>query len=117
MLYLISATLPWLVLALVVGLVVGWMTHETGKGRRITEEVWFVVAIFVFCVGLAALHLLPGRTGLWLDMGLVIFAGYVLGCFLGHVARLPFDLTVAGRRMRAEDATRAAAGVKNIWRL
>jgi hypothetical protein len=51
------------------------------------------VAVFVAALILAsAFHLAPGRAGYWLDLGLVMFAVYVVGCAMGSWLR---DLVVS----------------------
>lgn len=44
--------------------------------------------------GLSLFHLVPGRPGYWLDLGLVIFAVYLIGCAVGSWLR---DRVVFGR--------------------
>ena len=82
--YDLSVLWGWLIWALLIGLIVGWMTW-----RRESEGPWFVggprAAAVAFVVGLvvAALKLFPGRLGFWLESGLFFFATYVIGCLLG----------------------------------
>ena len=109
MLHLTSLLSPWLFFALVIGIAVGSTTHEPGRGRRITAEVWLAAAVPVLCLGLVVFHVIPGRPGLWLEIGLAMFAAHLVGCLLGHALRIPFDATVAGRLIRAEEARLAAA--------
>lgn len=105
----------WLFAALLVGVGVGWLSHEPGRGHHLSEELWAVVAIWLLCLGLSLTELVPGRTGLWLDIGLMVFSVYGLGCIVGHLGRIPFDHTAAGRRMRAEEAERTARGETTFW--
>lgn len=88
MLYLTEFHSAWLLLALLLGGIVGWLSflHEkpgwSGAG-------WLRVGIPVFLIGLAvaAFKLLPGAAGYWLDLGLLFFGTYVIGCLLGSVLR------------------------------
>lgn len=47
--------------------------------------LWFKLLCLAFVIGLiiAALALLPGRPGLWLDTLLAFVGSYIIGCFLG----------------------------------
>lgn len=105
----------WLVVAALVGIGVGWLSHEPGRGIRVTEEVWAVAAVWALCLGLSLAEIVPGRTGLWLDIGLMVFTTYIAGGLVGHLGRIPFDRTAAGRRMRAEEADRIARGETTFW--
>jgi hypothetical protein len=83
MFYLIQFHWVWLLLALLLGVAIGWTTcGETSDGRFgswiSTAAVAFVVALIV-----GLLRLLPGRLGYWLDMALITFATYIVGCCIG----------------------------------
>ncbi|WP_174247522.1 hypothetical protein [Methylocapsa sp. S129] len=84
MIYDFSFLWIWLLLALIVGLVVGWITNARGpQGRWFFG--WFRLALIVFVIGLlvAWLHWLPGRLGFWLETALFFFAAYIVGCLIG----------------------------------
>src|SRR5215475_13726060 len=74
----------WLIVALGIGLVVGWRTYLNTPRRNWGDE-WIVLGALAFVVGVivAALKLLPGRYGLWLEIALLMMAVYIVGCFLG----------------------------------
>jgi hypothetical protein len=74
----------WLIAALGIGLLVGWRTYLNAP-RRNWRDGWIIWGALAFVIGVvvAALKLLPGRYGLWLEIALLMFAFYVVGCFLG----------------------------------
>ena len=74
----------WLIAASGIGLVVGWRTYLDAP-RRNWRDGWIVWGALAFIIGVivAALKLLPGRYGLWLEIALLMIAFYVVGCFLG----------------------------------
>ncbi len=74
----------WLIAALGIGLVVGWRTYLDAP-RRNWRDGWILWGALAFVIGVivAALKLLPGRYGLWLEIALLMFAFYIVGCFLG----------------------------------
>ena len=74
----------WLIAASGIGLVVGWRTYLDAP-RRNWRDGWIVWGVLAFVIGVivAALKLLPGRYGLWLEIALLMIAFYVVGCFLG----------------------------------
>ena len=53
--------------------------------RRNWRDGWILWGALAFVIGVivAALKLLPGRYGLWLEIALLMFAFYIVGCFLG----------------------------------
>ncbi len=78
----------WLLVAALVGAVVGWMTYSDAPRRG-----WFAgwagwgAAAFVIGVIVAMLKLLPGRAGLWLEIALLMALLYIVGCFLGGMLK------------------------------
>jgi len=74
----------WLLAALGIGLVVGWRTYLDAP-RRNWRDGWIVWGALAFVIGVivAALKLLPGRYGLWLEIALLMVAFYIVGCVLG----------------------------------
>lgn len=74
----------WLIAALGIGLVVGWRTYLDAP-RRNWRDGWIIWGALAFAIGVivAVLKLLPGRYGLWLEIALLMFAFYIVGCFLG----------------------------------
>jgi predicted flap endonuclease-1-like 5' DNA nuclease len=85
--YLIQQYWFWLLAALVIGLVIGWITfapRSTSWWRG-----WVPVAVIAFVAGLllATTRMVPGVPGLWLDTALLFFTTYIGGCFLGSWLR------------------------------
>jgi len=74
----------WLVVALSIGVVVGWRTYSDAP-RRNWFGGWIPWGALVVLIGfiVAVLKLLPGRYGLWLEIALMMTACYIVGCFLG----------------------------------
>lgn len=106
MLYDISVLWIWLFAALGLGIIVGWATDKPGaQGPWLFG--WFRGALVAFAVGLvvAWLRWLPGKLGLWLEIALLDFAAYVVGCVLGGVFRLVF----------VTPRDRAAPGARPFW--
>ena len=87
MTYLISNLWGWMVVAAVLGLVVGWLTCRPAgaDGPANWFGGWLPWALAAAFVGLVAAMLawLPGRSGLWLETALLLFASYIVGCCLG----------------------------------
>jgi predicted flap endonuclease-1-like 5' DNA nuclease len=83
MLYLISQYALPLLIAALLGLLIGWLT--CGRVKRPLWSGWVPVGVLAFVIGLfiAVLKLLPGRFGLWLDTALLFVVAYILGCCLG----------------------------------
>jgi predicted flap endonuclease-1-like 5' DNA nuclease len=81
--YLTTTLIWWLLAALVLGLIVGWWAcRQTPRKEGLG---WLGIGAIIFLVGLiiAALKLIKGTTGLWLDTALLFFAAYIIGCCIG----------------------------------
>lgn len=77
----------WLLGALLLGLAMGWISvvqHGEGLSRKAAQAIAVVLAIVV---GVAIARVVPGRPGYWLDLGLVMFAAYLIGCTIGSALR------------------------------
>jgi len=85
--YLVHSLWLSLAIALVLGLAVGWLTASREPSPWFSG--WVPGGLVVAALGLLAaiLQLLPGRLGLWLDSALLLTALYIIGCFLGWLAR------------------------------
>ena len=87
MTYLFSTYWPWMLLALVLGGIVGFTSFlRSGSGWRPTAwPGWFKLLGLLFVVGLivAILKLLPGLLGHYLETALLFVGSYIVGCFLG----------------------------------
>lgn len=83
MMYLISQLWVWLLVALVLGLIIGWITcARQPETRWWTGWVpWGLTAFVVGCI-VAVLRLVPDRLGFMLDSALLLFASYFIGCCL-----------------------------------
>ncbi len=79
------ANIPgWLLGAFLVGAITGWMTFSNAQLGALFAG-WTRWAVVVFAIGViaAVLKLLPGRSGLWLELALLMSFVYVVGCFVG----------------------------------
>jgi len=88
MTYLFATYWLPLVLALLLGAVVGFYTFlriESTHWWPATPN-WLKASIVLFVIGLLAAFLrwLPGTSGLYLETALLLFAAYLIGCFLGN---------------------------------
>jgi hypothetical protein len=77
----------WLAGTLLLGLAMGWISvvqHGEGISKRAAQ----IVALALLAViGVAVARVVPGRPGYWLDLGLVMFAAYLIGCAIGSALR------------------------------
>jgi hypothetical protein len=113
MLFDLASYPGWLIAAVGIGLVVGWRTYVNAPRRwRGGWIIWGALA-FVISVIAAALKLLPGRYGLWLEIALLMFAFYVVGCFVGGSLKKLLGAHESGR----PGAMPAAADVRNGTKL
>lgn len=85
--YLISQFWLWLLVALAIGAVVGWMTFQ---GRD--DGFWRALVPWGILLGvgslIAVLRLFKDGTGFWVDLGMLLAGLYFIGCFLGYLLRL-----------------------------
>lgn len=87
MAYLVMFHWGWLLASFLLGLAMGWISVvQHGEGLSKVTSRWVVVLIAVL-VALAAARVVPGRFGYWLDLGLVLFACYLVGCAIGALLR------------------------------
>ena len=87
MAYLLVFNWPWMAGAAVIGLGMGWIAvvrRSEGLSRVALRRI--VVAVAILLV-ISVAHVLPGRFGYGLDLGLVMFAVYLLGCVFGSWLR------------------------------
>lgn len=86
----------WLLGAAALGFCMGWIaviTHTQPVPRRWVQGL-SVLALVI--VGIALARLVPGRFGYWLDLGLALFACYLVGCAIGSWLR---DRVVSRQRV------------------
>ena len=87
MAYLVMFYWGWLLASLLLGFAMGWIA-VVQRGQGVSKRVsrWLAVLVAVL-VALALARLVPGRAGYWLDLGLVMFALYLVGCTAGSWLR------------------------------
>jgi hypothetical protein len=87
MVYLAMFNWGWLAGSLLLGFAMGWIA-VVHHGRGVKKRVAQGLSIFVAALIVAALtHVVPGRFGYWLDLGLVMFGVYLVGCAVGSWLR------------------------------
>jgi hypothetical protein len=87
MAYLVTFHWGWLLASLLLGLAMGWIAVvHRGQGVSKVTARWLAVLVAAL-VAAAFAHVLPGRPGYWLDLGLVMFALYLAGCTVGSWLR------------------------------
>jgi hypothetical protein len=77
----------WLLLASLLGFAMGWIAvvhRGHGVSRALAGWLGALVAVLLAA---SLTHLVPGRPGYWLDLGLMIFAVYLVGCTVGSWLR------------------------------
>ncbi|OBZ97052.1 hypothetical protein ADU59_05030 [Pararhizobium polonicum] len=87
MMYLLSHYWLWMLLALILGGIVGFSSFlRTGSGAlSVAWPGWFKLLSLAFIVGVAVavLKLLPGTIGHYLETALLFVGSYIVGCFAG----------------------------------
>jgi predicted flap endonuclease-1-like 5' DNA nuclease len=87
MMYLLQVFWFWLLLALVLGVAVAWLTARRDGGGGL----WPGLLPWGLVLGLggivAILRVLPTRAGYWLDLALLMLGAYVIGCLLAALLR------------------------------
>ena len=77
----------WLLASLLLGLAMGWISVvQHGQGVSKTLARWLAL-LAAALVATAIARVVPGRFGYWLDLGLVLFAVYLVGCAVGSWLR------------------------------
>ena len=85
--YLAMFHLGWLSGALLLGLAAGWISVvQRGEGVSTVTARWLAALVAALLV-VAFTRVLPGRFGYWLDLGLMLFALYLVGCTIGSWLR------------------------------
>ncbi len=87
MIYLAMFNWGWLLGAALMGLAMGWIAVvQRGQGWSVAtmRKVAALVAALILA---SVFHLAPGRAGYWLDLALVMFAVYIVGCAVGSWLR------------------------------
>jgi hypothetical protein len=87
MAYLVAFHWGWLLASLLLGLAMGWIA-VVHRGQGLSKRTsWWLAGLVAALIALAFARLVPGRPGYWLDLGLVMFALYLLGCAVGSWLR------------------------------
>jgi len=87
MVYLAIFHWGWLLGSLLLGFAMGWIAVvQRGQGVSKVTSRWLAV-LAAALVAAALAHVIPGRPGYWLDLGLVMFALYLAGCTVGSWLR------------------------------
>lgn len=91
MLHVLSFYLLWIVIAFGIGVLTGlWTWSNKAKGAWYSGWLGWGIPLFVVGVIAAALKLLPGRQGLYLELALLLFAAFIIGCWFGGLLRALF---------------------------
>ena len=85
--YILAQYWIFIALAFVLGLYVGW----AGSAAKRAERGWAAAAALTFACGLelAWLEVVPGLLGHVLEVALLLFGGYLVGCAIGSFAEPP----------------------------
>jgi hypothetical protein len=77
----------WLLASLLLGFAMGWIA-VVHRGHGVSRQLagWLGVLVAILLAASLA-RVVPGRLGYWLDLGLMIFAIYLLGCGMGSWLR------------------------------
>jgi hypothetical protein len=87
MAYLMMFHWGWLLASFLLGLAMGWIAVvQHGEGVSKVAARWLALLLAIV-VGLAAAKIVHGRFGFWLDLGLILFACYLVGCAIGSLLR------------------------------
>ncbi|UFZ02899.1 hypothetical protein LQG66_27100 [Bradyrhizobium ontarionense] len=100
MAYLVAFHWAWLAGAFVIGLAMGWVAvvhRAPGLSRLLTL---LLSALAALLVAAAVACLVPGRAGYWLELLLLLFVPYLVGCAIGTWLRA----LVVMRSMRQRSA-------------
>ena len=87
MAYLTTFYWGWLLASVLLGLAMGWISVvQHGEGVSKNMKRWLAV-LAAALVAAALARAVPGRFGYWLDLGLTMFALYLVGCAIGSWLR------------------------------
>ena len=87
MVYLAVFHWGWLAGSLLLGFAMGWIAVvHRGQGVSKTTARW-LAGLAAALIAAALTHVIPGRPGYWLDLGLIMFALYLAGCTVGSWLR------------------------------
>jgi hypothetical protein len=87
MIFLATFNWGWLLATLLLGFAMGWIA-VVHRGHGVSKHLARWLSALVAALLAAALaRLVPGRPGYWLDLGLLMFALYLIGCGIGSWLR------------------------------
>lgn len=87
MIFLATFHWGWLLATLLLGFATGWIA-VVHRGHGVSKHLarWLAALVAVLLAAALA-RLVPGRPGYWLDLGLLMFALYLIGCGIGSWLR------------------------------
>ena len=81
--YLLTFHAGWLLAALAIGAVTGWMTFAPGEAARGAPWLrWTGLGLGIAAL-VAVVKVAPQRFGYWIELGVLLLLAYALGCLLG----------------------------------
>ena len=87
MAYLVTFHWGWLLASLLLGFAMGWIAVvQRGAGISKRMAAWLALPVAALIVA-ALTRVVPGRAGYWLELGLIMFASYLVGCAMGSLLR------------------------------
>jgi hypothetical protein len=87
MIFLATFHWGWLLATLLLGFAMGWIA-VVHRGDGVSRPLARWLAVLVAALLAAALaRMVPGRPGYWLDLGLLMFGLYLVGCLIGSLLR------------------------------
>jgi hypothetical protein len=87
MVFLVMFHWGWLLASLLLGLAMGWIAVvQRGEGVPGKLSRW-LAALAAALVAASIARIVPGRFGYWLDLWIVMFACYLVGCAVGSCLR------------------------------
>lgn len=107
--FLVSHYLPWVAVALLLGLAVGWTCAERRRPSQPAPILILALLGAALALWIAFAHMLPGRIGHGLEVLLLLLVGYVFGALIGEPLRLAFAPPHTPRGAGAEQAAVALA--------
>jgi len=81
--YLLTFHAGWLLAALAIGAVTGWMTFVPGEAARSAPWLRWTGLGLAIAALVAVVKVAPQRFGYWIELGVLFLLAYALGCLLG----------------------------------
>lgn len=105
--YLLTTFPLWILLALVLGLIVGWLSWSHGPSAGFRGYLFWGAGLAAAAL-VSLFKLVPDRLGYWFDLGLLMALAYVIGCWLAGLVRASQSRTEA---LPTPSVTKAVAPV------